>query len=100
MPTNINKKRSRQIFIHSLLFALVLGAMTFMPAYADDGRNCWGTVTAQRASTAHDIGEHSSAQSEPRLGLGNVTRLFGFDHVSELGSFLASLDGLDETQCP
>ena len=91
---------SRQIIIHSLLLALMLAAITFVPAFADDGRNCWGTVTAQRASTAHDLGQHSSAQSEPRLGLGNVARLFGFDHVSELGSFLASLDGLDATQCP
>ena len=99
MFTNINK-RSRQILVHSLLLALMLGAMTAAPAFADDGRNCWGTVTAQRASTVHDIGAHSSAQSEPRLGLGNVTRLFGFNHVSELGSFLASVDGLDQTQCP
>ena len=88
------------MIIHSLLLALMLGAMTVAPAFADDGRNCWGTVTSQRASTTHDVGEHSSAQSEPRLGLGNVTRLFGFDHVSELGSFLASVDGMDETQCP
>jgi hypothetical protein len=99
MFTKTNR-RSRQILVNSLLLALMLGAMTFVPAFADDGRNCWGTVTAQRASTAHDVGEHSAAQSEPRLGLGNVARLFGFDHVSELGSFLASVDGLDETQCP
>lgn len=93
-------KRSRQILIHGLLLALMLAALTFAPAFADNGRNCWGTVTAQRASTVHDIGQHASAQSEPRLGLGNVARVLGFDHVSELGSFLASVDGLDQTQCP
>lgn len=93
-------KRSKRIIVHSLILALMLVAVTFVPAFADDGRNCWGTVTSQRASTAHDVGEHSSSQSEPRLGLGNVARLFGFEHVSDLGSFLASVDGMDATQCP
>ena len=93
-------RRSKRIVVQSLLLALMLLAVSFRPAFADDGRNCWGTVTAQRASTVHDIGEHSSSQSEPRLGLGNVARLFGFEHVSDLGSFLASVDGLEATQCP
>jgi hypothetical protein len=93
-------RHSKQMIMHSLILALLMVAVTFGPAFADDGRNCWGVVTSQRASTVHDVGEHSSSQSEPRLGLGNVARLFGFDHVSELGSFLASVDGLDATQCP
>lgn len=93
-------RRSARIVVQSLFLTLMLLAISFGPAFADDGRNCWGTVTSQRASTVHDIGEHSASQSEPRLGLGNVARLFGFDHVSELGSFLASVDGLDATQCP
>jgi hypothetical protein len=63
--------------------------------------NCWGAVTAQRASTEHDIGEHASAQSEPRLGIGNVAELFTGSHQpGALGSLLASLDGLDATSCP
>lgn len=95
-----NNKRSKYIIVHSLIIALMMLATTFVPALADDGRNCWGTVTAQRASTVHDVGQHSSSQSEPRLGLGNVARLFGFEHVSDLGSFLASVDELDATQCP
>jgi hypothetical protein len=93
-------RRSKRIIVHSLILALMLVAVIVVPAFADDGRNCWGTVTSQRASTVHDIGQHSSSQSEPRLGLGNVARLFGFEHVSELGSFLASVDELDATQCP
>ena len=92
--------RSMRIIVPSLILALMLVAVTFVPAFADNGKNCWGVVTSQRASTYHDLGEHSSSQSEPRLGLGNVARLFGFDHVSELGSFLASVDGLEATQCP
>jgi hypothetical protein len=93
-------RRSKQIIVHGLMLAMMLLAITAVPAFADDGRNCWGTVTSQRASTFHDEGEHSSSPSEPRLGLGNVARLFGFDSVGELGSFLASVDGIDETQCP
>ena len=96
----ITSRRSKRIFVQGLILALMLLAVSFGPAFADDGRNCWGTVTAQRASTVHDVGEHSSSQSEPRLGLGNVARLFGFEHVSDLGSFLASIDELDATQCP
>lgn len=96
----ITHRRSKRIIVNSLILALMLLVVTFVPAFADDGRNCWGTVTSQRASTVHDVGEHSSSQSEPRLGLGNVARLFGFEHVSELGSFLASVDELDATQCP
>jgi hypothetical protein len=62
--------------------------------------SCWGVASAQRASTEHDIGEHASAQSEPRLGLGNAARLFGFDSVADFGAFLATVDGLGATTCP
>jgi hypothetical protein len=96
----IKAKRSKRMIVHSLLLTLFLLAFAAVPALADDGRNCWGTVTSQRASTVHDIGQHSSSQNEPRLGLGNVARLFGFEHVSDLGSFLASVDELEATQCP
>jgi hypothetical protein len=90
-----------------LLMAAAMAAMSIAPvaAAAPANPNCWGVVTAQRATTLHDIGEHSSAQSEPRLGLGNVARLL-FDlavtagpHVSDLGSGLATLDGIPETSC-
>lgn len=61
---------------------------------------CWGAVTSQRAVAVGDMGEHSSGQDEPRAGLGNAVKLFGFDHISEFGSFLAEIDGIDETHCP
>ncbi len=95
-----SNRRSKRIMMQSLLLAMMLLAVSFGPAFADDGRNCWGVVTSQRASTVHDVGAHSSSQSEPRLGLGNVARLFGFASVGELGSFLASVDALDTTHCP
>ena len=41
-------------------------------AIAPDGSN-WGSATADFAP----LGEHSSSQSEPRLGLGNLAQLFG-----------------------
>jgi hypothetical protein len=71
-------------------------------AFAATPQSCWGTVTMQRAVNFGDVGTHSSAQSEPRLGLGNVARLFlGPDgKVYQLGSLLASIDGLAETSCP
>jgi hypothetical protein len=58
-------------------------------------------VTSQRASTSHDIREHSSSfAGEPRLGLGNIARFFGFASVGELGAFLATVDGDAATSCP
>ncbi|MBY5164041.1 hypothetical protein [Salsipaludibacter albus] len=81
-----------------LLAATVLvGSATAAAADTPD-KNCWGVVSAQRAQLG-DLGQHSAAQATPRSGLGNVTRIFGLDHVGELGTLLASLDGLDETSC-
>ena len=68
--------------------------------------NCWGVVTSQLAHVEGGIGEHTSSQANPRLGLGNVARLFdelglsSGSHVSDLGSALAGLDEYDETFCP
>jgi len=85
--------------------ALVVLALALpQAAWAGPGaNNCWGKVSSQRASTLHDIGQHSSAQEEPRFGLGNLAHdgIFpGVDTVGELGAFLASLDGIDATHCP
>jgi hypothetical protein len=64
--------------------------------------NCLGVVTAQRAVAHHDIGAHASAQEEPRLGLGNITReILGEDaHIGDFGAFLGEIDGDDATSCP
>ncbi len=64
--------------------------------------NCLGVVTAQRAVAQHDIGEHASAQDEPRLGLGNVAEevLGDGTHVGEFGAFLGEIDGIAATHCP
>ena len=105
--STLRNKRSRRMI--SFVLALLLVAASVVPVFAagsPTNPNCWGTVTSQRASTLHDIGQHVSSQSEPRAGLGNVARqlydlgLTSGPHVSDLGSFLASVDGLDATQCP
>jgi hypothetical protein len=80
--------------------AILLLVGLAIPAAADVPKNCWGIVTMQRATTEGDIGEHSSSfAGDPRLGLGNVADLFGFTHVSELGSFLATVDQIEATSC-
>lgn len=96
-------KHARRMLVNILIVTLLLLAATATPALANGGPtnpNCWGVVTSQRAATVHTIGDHASGQTEPRLGLGNVARAFGFDHVSDLGTFLATLDGIEATQCP
>jgi hypothetical protein len=85
--------------MYCLFLSLLLMVVSAAPALADDGSKCRGVVTSQRASTFHDVGQHASTQSEPRLGLGNVARVFGFNSVGELGSFLASVDSEDATHC-
>lgn len=76
------------------------------PDSGQSTKNCWGVVSSQLAHVEGGIGEHASSQATPRLGLGNVARLF-YDlgliddpHVSDLGSLLAQLDEYDETVCP
>ena len=69
------------------------------PAVAAEGSNCWGVVSAQAARSDGGLGAHSSSFDEPRLGLGNVARLFMVDGPGGLGSLLASIDGNDATHC-
>jgi opacity protein-like surface antigen len=96
----------RRIFA-ILLAGAALAALAAGPvaAAAPANPSCWGVVSAQRATSTGDIGEHASAQSTPRLGLGNTARLLhdlgltGGPHVSDLGSTLAELDGIDATSC-
>ena len=67
--------------------------------------NCWGVVSSQRAKIDGGLGEHSSSQSTPRSGLGNVARalddagLLEDSTLGSLGSFLAEVDGFEETTC-
>jgi uncharacterized membrane protein len=101
----------RKVLI-SLAAACVLTASPAIAAPASQApaknnvENCWGVVSAQLAQIEGGLGDHTSSQSNPRLGLGNVARLFyeqgliDEPTLSALGSFLASLDEYDETMCP
>lgn len=64
-----------------------------------EDKNCWGVVSAQRVRAVGGLGEHAAPQDTPRVGLGNLADLFELDHISEVGSFLAEIDGIPETQC-
>lgn len=90
-----------RVLIAAMLVLMVLGGLA--PAAAaqtsDVPKNCWGVVSGQRAQTG-GLGDHASQQSTPRAGLGNLSRTLGFDHISELGSFLAEVDDIPDTECP
>lgn len=92
----------RSIIVSALAASAGLAAAPAASADAPDNANCFGVVSAQRAVAHHDIGEHASSQEEPRLGLGNVTRLIlGEDaHIGDFGAFLGEIDGDDATSCP
>ena len=92
--------RKVRLFIVGALIAVALAIPQVALAAPPYSAYCWGKVTSQRATTAHDIGVYTSAQEEPCMGLGNTVRFFKFESVGELGSFLASVDGIPETSCP
>jgi hypothetical protein len=71
--------------------------------------NCWGVVTSQFAGTAPGaVGAHASdpptldlfPNRPGRSGLGEIVQVLGLDHVSDLGTFLAGIDGVSATFCP
>lgn len=80
--------------IACMMLLAVLTVFALQPALADpEGQqNCWGTVVSQRASHYHDIGQHSSAQQEPRLGVGNLAHEVFDTSVGQLASLLGDID--------
>jgi hypothetical protein len=90
--------RTRTLAVAGIL-GITASLTVAAPAVAADGSNCWGVVSAQAARSDGGLGAHSSSFDEPRLGLGNVARLFGVDGLGGLGSLLASIDGNDATHC-
>ncbi|HEU4491091.1 MAG TPA: hypothetical protein VFR74_09485 [Jiangellales bacterium] len=92
----------RSIVVLTLALSAVVMAAPAASADPPDNPECLGVVTSQRAVAHHDIGEHASSQEEPRLGLGNVTRLLLGDdaHIGDLGSLLGEIDGDPATSCP
>lgn len=78
---------------------MLAGLAFASPAVAAEGSNCWGVVSAQTARSDGGLGGHASSFEEPRLGIGNVARLFGVDGPGGLGTLLASIDGNEATHC-
>jgi hypothetical protein len=91
-------RRARLII--TVVLVIVLMAPQIALAAPPDSAHCWGQVTSQRATSTQDMGEHSSQQTEPRVGLGNLARILGFDSVGEMGAALAEIDGIEATSCP
>jgi hypothetical protein len=97
------RKRLRLLILVALFALAIPNAALAAPGPGTN--NCWGTVVSQRASYYHDIGTHSSSQSEPRLGVGNLAKLFGMSigDLAALLSFLDNFTGDDPagvTNCP
>jgi hypothetical protein len=96
--------RTRVVTVAMLAMMLVGGLAPAALAVPDsagkaNGEECWGIVSAQRASTQGGLGDHSSEQSEPRAGLGNLRGVFGYDSMGAFGSFLAGEDTFSATMC-
>jgi hypothetical protein len=85
---------------------LVAAATSAVLAAKPANPSCWGVVTSQRAVAVGDLGEHSSTQDTPRMGLGNFARflhdlgLTAGPHISDTGTVAAGLDAFPETSCP
>ncbi len=84
----------------SLVAAVGLGA----PAQAAPHPSCWGQATKVFAQTG-TMGEHSSSQANPRLGLRNLARALADagviegDSMADLGVFVSSELGLSINAC-
>jgi hypothetical protein len=92
-----------------MAMAAALAVPTAATASAPANPNCWGVVTAQFAGTAPGaVGAHASdpptldlfPNRPGRSGLGEIVQVLGVGHVSDLGTFLASVDDVPATSCP
>lgn len=90
----------------AIVFVLLfLIAIMAMPVAADANNNaCWGQATAVFAQMG-EMGEHSSQQPTPRLGLHNLAvaladaGVIPDDSMQSLGAFVASELGLTIDAC-
>lgn len=92
----------------SLVVAVLVAGTLLVPgvAAAETAAEeaCWGQVSSALAQLG-DMGEHSSAQETPRLGLRNVARalhaegILEDDSMQALGSYVADSLGLEVDAC-
>ena len=88
-----------------LSIALVTGfILVSTSAFANQGNSCWGQASAVFAQMGL-MGEHSSQQPNPRLGLRNLARALADlgvipdDSMASLGAFVAAELGLEIEAC-
>lgn len=87
-----------------LLVALILMTATSVAAGTSNPKACWGQASAVFAQTGA-MGEHSSQQPTPRLGLRNLARALADqgvipdDSMQALGRFVVSELGLSIEAC-
>ncbi|MFW5942889.1 MAG: hypothetical protein ACOCXI_13895 [Chloroflexota bacterium] len=91
----------------SFILLTLLIALLVIPVGAQGTDNpdaCWGQASAVFARTG-EMGEHSSQQPTPRLGLRNLARLLyaegviADDSLQALGQFVAAELGLSIDAC-
>ena len=85
------------VLLLSVVLMSVIAGIMVIDAFAAKAYdpNCWGEVTSQFASGPGNLGEHASAQEEPRQGVGNVakTDVAPGDHVSDHGRLVGPFFG-------
>jgi hypothetical protein len=92
-------------FIRLLVFAgIIVLASSFNASEKANGKACWGQASAVFAQMGY-MGEHSSDQVSPRLGLRNLARalheagILPDDSMQALGVFVSDELGLDISAC-
>jgi hypothetical protein len=94
------------LFVFALVMVLALAFAVFGDSAhaAANGKACWGQASAVFAQTG-EMGEHSSEQPTPRLGLRNLARALADDGVipddsmQALGVFVVTDLGLSIDAC-
>jgi hypothetical protein len=98
-------KRLSVVLVLALLVSMLLVSTV---AQADTGQEnaCWGQASAVFARFDEEgMGDHSSTQETPRLGLRNLARALADagvipdDSMQSLGVFVATAEGLSIEAC-
>jgi hypothetical protein len=95
-------KKLSALIIAVLLLSALLIPTTAQAAPSDNA--CWGQATRVFAQTG-EMGQHSSQQATPRLGLANLARalydagVIADDSMQALGAFVAADLGLSIDAC-
>ncbi|MEJ2208817.1 MAG: hypothetical protein P8129_07255 [Anaerolineae bacterium] len=93
--------------LSALIIAVLLLSALLIPTAAQAAPSdnaCWGQATRVFAQTG-EMGQHSSQQATPRLGLANLARalydagVIADDSMQALGAFVAADLGLSIDAC-